>query len=327
MTANPTLQLKKKVAPFEKSSFKRSLVQILNTVPPFMLLWFLAYQSLEVSYWLTLALSVAAAGFAIRIFILFHDCCHYALFKNRRANEMIGTLTGILTFTPYRGWQHSHAIHHATSSNLNKRGIGDIRVLTVEEYTQSTFWQRLAYRLYRNPLVMFGLGPFYSFLLGNRFNRKGAKFKERVNTYLTNTGIVALVALLCWAVGWQALLLVHLPIFYLSSALGIWMFYVQHQFEDTYFENENEWDFVKAAVDGSSYYKLPRLLQWVTGNIGFHHVHHLSPRVPNYYLEQAHEQTPDFRKVTTITLKSSLQALRFRLWDEKNKRFVGFREI
>lgn len=228
---------------------------------------------------------------------------------------------------PYEKWKREHSIHHATSGNLDKRGTGDIWVMTVDEYVEASVWGRLAYRLYRNPLVMFGLGPIYLFLVTNRLNRKGPKRKERLNTYLTNVSIVAIYGLLCWAIGWEAFLLVQAPILFVAGSLGIWLFYVQHQFEDSYFENESEWDYVTAAVDGSSYYKLPKILQWVTGNIGFHHVHHLAPRVPNYNLEKAHESTPPLHKATTITLGTSLQSLRFRLFDQKNRRFVSFKEI
>ena len=186
---------------------------------------------------------------------------------------------------------HDHAIHHATSGNLDKRGTGDIWTLTVDEYVAAPFRLRLAYRLYRNPFVMFGLGPIYVFLLKNRFNRKGARQKERMNTYLTNIIIVAVVAILCWAIGWQSFLLVHGTIFLIAGSVGIWLFYVQHTFEDSYFEEDKDWEYVKAAVEGSSFYKLPKILQFLTGNIGFHHVHHLSPRVPNYKLEEAHNNT------------------------------------
>lgn len=319
--------LKKGVAPYEKSDVKRSIGQIVNTIPPFLLLWYLAYQSLSVSYWLTLGIGVIAAGFLIRIFILFHDCCHHSLFRSRLANEIIGTVTGILTMFPYQAWQKSHSVHHATSSNLNKRGIGDIWILTVDEYIAASSWKRVGYRLYRNPIVMFGLGPFFGFIIQNRFNRKQAKLKERLNTYFTNIALVVIIGLLCIGIGWQQFLMVHLPIFYISGAAGAWLFYVQHQFEDTYFEKQENWDYVKAAVDGSSYYKLPKVLQWLTGNIGFHHVHHLSPRVPNYYLEKAHDKVPDLQSVSTITLRSSLQAIRFRLWDESRKTFVGFKDV
>lgn len=319
--------LKKDIAPYTKSDLKTSVLQIINTIVPFLLLWYLAFESLTISYWLTLAVAFLASGFVIRIFILFHDCCHQNFFGNQRANEIIGMVTGILTLFPYEQWRRSHAVHHATSSNLNKRGTGDIWILTVEEYVAASLWKRAAYRLYRNPFVMFVLGPFYMILIKNRFNEKDARKKERLNTYVTNIAIALLYGLLCYTIGWQAFLMIQLPIFYISGAAGIWLFYVQHQFEDSYFEKEEGWDFVKAAVDGSSYYKLPKVLQWLTGNIGFHHVHHLSPRVPNYYLEKAHDNTPPLHAVTTITIASSLKAIRFRLWDEHNKTFVGFQDI
>jgi len=326
MSKQNQINLRKQIAPFEKSNVKTSVKQLVNTIPPFILLWVAAYYSLEISYWVSLALSIIASGFVVRIFIIFHDCCHQSFFKSRKANDILGTITGIITLFPYEKWKRDHSIHHATSSNLNKRGTGDIWIMTVEEYINASFWVRLQYRLYRNPLVMFGLGPVYLFLVSNRFNRKGARKKERINTYVTNVSVIVLYTLLCLAIGWQAFLMIQLPIMFVSGLLGIWLFYVQHQFEDSYFEEEENWDYVKAAIDGSSYYKLPKLLQWVTGNIGFHHVHHLSPKVPNYHLEKAHDSTPPLQQATTITIRSSLKALRFRLWDESRKTFVGFQE-
>lgn len=326
MKQNVISKLKQDVAPFEQNSLKKSVWQLLNTIGPLVLLWYLAYLSLSVTYWLTLPLVVLAAGFLVRTFIIFHDCCHQSFFKSRRANAIMGTITGILTFVPYEQWKHSHSIHHATSSNLDKRGIGDIWLMTVEEYITATPWRRFIYRMYRNPLVMFGLGPIAIFGIDYRMNRKGARSKERVNTYITNLSIVIVYALLCWAVGWKAFLLIQGPIFYLSGVLGIWLFYVQHQFEDSYFEKEEQWSYVQAAVEGSSYYKLPVVLQWLSGNIGFHHVHHLSPRVPNYHLEKAHNETPLLQKATTITIRESLKGLKYRLWDEDNKRFMSFKE-
>lgn len=327
MSKQKIAELRKTVSPFEGPNAKVSIRQMFNTFPPFFLLWFAAYQSLSISYWLTLALAIVASGFVIRIFIIFHDCCHQSFFKGKKANQIVGTISGIITMFPFEKWKRAHSIHHATSSNLDKRGTGDVWVMTVDEYVAASFWGKLAYRLYRNPLVMFGLGPIYLFLVSNRLNRKGPKRKERLNTYLTNFSILAIYALLCWAIGWQAFLLVQAPILFVAGSLGIWLFYVQHQFEESYFENDPEWDYVTAAVDGSSYYKLPRVLQWVTGNIGFHHVHHLAPRVPNYNLEKAHDSTPPLQKATTITLRTSLQSLRFRLFDQKNKRFISFKEI
>ncbi|QWU45667.1 MULTISPECIES: fatty acid desaturase [Bacillus] len=327
MTLQNTKNLKKQVAPFEKSTAKKSVWQIINTVVPFIILWYLAYKSLSVSYWLALVPAVLAAGFMTRIFIIFHDCTHHSFFKSRRVNRIVGTCMGVLTLFPFDQWGHEHSVHHATSGNLDKRGTGDIWTLTVNEYLAAPFRIRLAYRLYRNPLVMFGLGPIYVFLLKNRFNRKGARKKERMNTYLTNVLIVALVGLFCWAIGWQSFLLVHGSIFLIAGSIGIWLFYVQHTFEDSYFEEDKEWEYVKAAVEGSSFYKLPKILQFLTGNIGYHHVHHLSPRVPNYKLEEAHNNTLPLKNVPTITLATSLRSLRFRLWDEQSNNFVSFKDV
>lgn len=327
MQKNAQSHLRKHIAPYEKADLRKSVRQIINTIIPYFIFWYLAYLSLSVHYSLTLVSALIASGFLVRIFIIFHDCCHQSFFKSRRANAILGTFTGILTYFCYDRWRHDHSTHHATSSNLNKRGTGDITILTVNEYIASTKWQRLAYRLYRNPFVMFVLGPLYLVLYSNRFSRKNARRKERMNTWFINAMIVLIAVLLSWAIGWQSFLLVQFPIIYIAAAAGIWLFYVQHQFEDSYFESEEEWDYVKAAIDGSSYYKLPKILQWMTGNIGFHHVHHLSPRVPNYYLEEVHEKTPALQEATTITLRSSLKALRFRLWDEANKRLISFREF
>lgn len=318
---------KDNIAPYEKPLIKSSVWQMVNTLIPFFLLWYGAYLCLSVSYWLTLALTIPAGGFLIRIFIIFHDCCHRSFFRSRTANAVIGTLTGILTCCPYNQWRHTHSVHHATSSNLSKRGTGDVWTLTVNEYVAMPWWRRLVYRMYRNPIFMFGLGPIYIFLIDYRFNRRKASSKERINTYITNIGIASIAGLLCWAIGWQAFLLIQGPIFLISGISGIWLFYVQHQFEDTYFEHEEEWDYVKAAIQGSSFYKLPKILHWITGNIGFHHVHHLSPRVPNYHLEKVHDTNAFLHKVPAITLLSSLRSLRFRLWDEQSKTFIGFRQI
>lgn len=319
--------LKESVSPYAHSTVQKSLLQIINTIIPFIILWILALASLQFSVWLAIPIAVCASGFVVRIFIIFHDCAHLAFFKNNRINRFVGIITGILTLFPYEQWKNEHAVHHATSSNLDKRGIGDIWIMTIQEYIDASFWKRLIYRVHRNPFVLFGLGPLYLYLIKNRFNRKGARRKEKLHTYLTNSAIVLLYALLIWGVGWKAFCIIQLPILMIAGSLGIWLFYVQHQFEDSYFENEEEWDFVKAAVDGSSYYKLPRFLQWITGNIGYHHVHHLIPRVPNYNLKKAHEATPELQHVTTINIRTSLQSLRFRLYDEKNKTFVSFKGI
>lgn len=326
MLKEKTKKLHKSVAPYTKANNKKSIIQLSNTILPLCLFWFLSLKSLSISVWFTLAFAVIAAGFVVRTFIIFHDCTHGSFFNNKKKNDTIGTITGVLTLFPYEKWKREHAIHHASSSNLDKRGVGDIWVMTIEEYVEASKWKRLAYRLYRNPLVMFGLGPLYLLLVSNRMNRKDARKKERTNTYLTNVFIILLYGVMIYIIGWKAFLLVQGVMMYVAAALGIWLFYIQHTFEDSYFEEESEWNYVKAAVDGSSYYQLPRLLQWLTGNIGFHHVHHLAPRVPNYNLEEAHLSTPPLQKATTITIKTSLDSLKYRLYDPENKTFVTFKE-
>lgn len=263
----------------------------------------------------------------IRSFIIFHDCTHGSFFKNKKLNNFFGNVTGVITHFAYEKWKKEHAIHHATSGNLDKRGVGDIWVMTVKEYEEASKWERFQYRLYRNPVILFGFGPLYLFLIANRVNRKAAKRQERINTHVLTLIIVSIYLLIGFILGWHVLLMVQLPIIYIAGMAGIWLFYVQHQFEDSYFENESEWDFVKAAVDGSSYYKLPAWLEWMTGSIGYHHVHHLAPRVPNYHLEEAHENTPPLHQATTITLKTSLESIKFRLYDEENNTFITFKKM
>ncbi|MCV9900416.1 fatty acid desaturase [Exiguobacterium sp. N5] len=327
MSKEKIAQLRKHVSPFEKSDIRISVRQMINTILPFLVSWFLAYQLLSVSIFLTLPFTLIAAGFVVRMFIIFHDCTHGSFFKNKKANAIVGTITGVLTLFPYEKWKREHAIHHASSGNLDKRGVGDIWVMTIEEYIEASKWTRLKYRLYRHPLVMFGLGPLWLILVTSRFNRKDARKKERQNTYLINISLVVLYSVLIYLIGWQAFLIVQGTTMFIAGVLGIWLFYVQHTFEDSYFEDEQEWDYVKAAIEGSSYYELPKVLQWVTGNIGFHHVHHLSPRVPNYHLEKAHTSTPPLQRATTIGLFSSLKSLRYKLYDANNKTFVTFREV
>ena len=321
-----TKLLRKEVAPFAKSDKQKSIMQLVNTLIPLLALWISGYAIAESYPLVGLVCAIGAAGFVIRTFIIFHDCTHGSFFQNKKANNFFGFITGVLTSFPYEKWKREHTIHHATSSNLDKRGIGDIEMLTVEEYLAKSKWGRLGYRLYRNPLVMFGLGPIYMVLVLNRFNRSDAKKKERNNTYLTNVVLVAICAVLIAAFGWQTFLLVHGVTLFVAGALGIWLFYIQHTYEDSYFENDEEWDYVKAAVEGSSYYQLPKLLQWITGNIGFHHVHHLSPRVPNYNLETVHETVQPLQQATTITLKTSLESIRYKLYDPARQKFVSFKE-
>ncbi len=320
-------ELKKEVAPFETPNVKSAMIQLLNTLVPLFLLWFSAYLLYSISFWLSLPVSIVAAFFVVRTFIIFHDCCHQSFLPSRKMNDFLGNITGILTMMPYQQWKNEHAIHHASSSNLDKKGVGDIWMMTVEEYEAASSWNKFVYRMYRHPVVMFGIGPIVTILFHYRLNRKHARIEERIDTHRMNLLLVLCYGGLIWLVGWQAFLAIHGPIFMVSGMIGIWLFYVQHQFEDTYFEHEEEWSFVRAAVEGSSYYKLPRVLQWLTGNIGFHHVHHFSPKVPNYKLENTHHIVTPFQKATTISIRLSLQGNRFRLWDEQNRVMVHFRDL
>ncbi len=315
------------LAPYQHADTKKSIMQLINTFFPFLSLWALAYLSLSLSIWLAIPIAVIAAGFLIRLFIIFHDCTHQSFFQTHQANDIVGIITGIFTFFPYDQWKYEHAVHHATSGNLDKRGVGDMWMLTVQEYNQLSPSQQRIYRIYRNPFVMLGIGPLYLFVLKNRRNRKKASRKERINTHVTTFSRLALFVLLSVVFSWQKALLIEGIILYVAAAAGIWLFYVQHQFDQSYFEKNNKWDFFRAALEGSSFYQLPQPLQWITGNIGYHHVHHLGSKVPNYYLQQAHEHTDIFKNVPVITLSASLRFLRFRLWDEDQHRLVSFKEM
>ncbi|MFX4303247.1 fatty acid desaturase [Alicyclobacillus tolerans] len=318
---------KKRIEPFEEANWKTSTWQLINSSIPYLALWYLSAESmLDHWIWLTPLLALAASGFFMRIFIIFHDCGHYSFFKHPKTNEWVGLFTGFLTGFPYYKWRYEHALHHATSGNLNHRGIGDIWILTVNEYRQLSPKKKMIYRLYRNPLILFGLGPIYLFCKA-RMNRKGAERKERWNTYGTTIFILTSLLVLGSYWGWQVVLVVQGTIFYGSGIIGIWLFYIQHQFDGSYFEEQNKWNYFDAALQGSSFYKLPLILQWFTGNIGFHHVHHLGPRIPNYQLQKAHENVDAFRQVRHIGLRQSLDSLFYRLWDEEQKKFIHFSEI
>jgi len=312
------------VSKHEKPSRRASSWQLANSLIPYFALWGLMIWTLGISYWITLALAVPAAGFLVRIFIIFHDCGHGSFFRSRRANSFWGIVTGVLTFTPYQQWTHDHAVHHATSGNLDRRGTGDIWTLTVREYLQSSRWKRLAYRLARNPIVLFLAAPLYLFLIKHRIPSRGAGWRERRSVIGMNLTLLAIVAAMSLLLGIKTFVSIQLPVSMLAAAAGVWLFYVQHQFEGVYWERGKRWDFVGAALSGSSFYKLPRVLQWFSGNIGFHHIHHLSPGIPNYNLEKCHREEPVFQAVQAITLWSSMKSLSFRLWDERRSRLVGF---
>jgi len=290
------------VAKYQNPSLQRSLWQVANTLIPYLILLTLMYVSLSFSYWLTLALALPTGGLLTRAFIIFHDCGHGSFFKSQRWNNFLGAICGLLVFTPYYQWRFEHAIHHATSGDLDRRGTGDIVTLTVAEYVQLSRWGSFKYRLYRSPIVMLGIGPWFSFLISQRFINPISKRRERFSVYFSNFFIAALLVVAALTIGVKAFLLIQLPIAFVGGLGGIWLFYIQHQFEGTYWQRHAEWDYATAAIRGSSYFKLPKVLQWFTGNIGFHHIHHLSSRIPNYALQQCMEENPEFQDVTTITL-------------------------
>ncbi len=323
-TASDISSWQKVVAKYQRPDHRRSLWQTANSLIPFFALWYLMYLSLGISYWITLGLSFPASGFLIRIFIISHDCGHGAFFKSRKANSILGSITSILTFIPYHRWKHEHAVHHATAGDLDGRGVGDIWTLTVKEYLELSFWRRIGYRIYRNPFVMFGVGAMFTFLIHYRFPTRNCGKRERTSNHRTNLALFTIVSILGITIGPEALLLVQLPILMISSAAGAWLFYVQHQFEGVYWDRNENWDYITEAMEGSSFYRLPKILQWFTGNIGFHHIHHLSPRIPNYFLEKCHKENLIFQKVKHITPLSSLRSLTFRLWDENRRKLVGF---
>ncbi|MEW6157924.1 MAG: fatty acid desaturase [Verrucomicrobiota bacterium] len=312
---------------FQKPSRARAAWQMLNTLGPYALLWYLMYVSVAVSWWLVVPLAILAAGFTVRIFIIFHDCGHGSYFASRRANDVVGFLSGLLTFTPYYHWRWEHNIHHASSGHLDKRGTGDIWTLTVQEYLEASRGKRFAYRLARNPFILFLIAPLYLFLIRQRFASPKANQRERRSVLWMNLAIGAMVVALSFIFGFKNYLIMQGIVLGLAGAGGVWLFYVQHQFEGVYWERGEDWDYTKAALEGSSFYKLPKILQWFSGNIGFHHIHHLSARIPNYHLERCHKAHPMFQRVKPITLFGSLKSFSFRLWDEQARMLVGYSHL
>ena len=313
---------------YREQSRIRTIAELAMTAGLLAVFWAVMLASLKVGYWLTLLLAVPTAGFLVRIFILQHDCGHGSSFHRRATNDWVGRILGVFTLTPYDVWRRDHAIHHASSGNLGRRGIGDVKTLTVSEYLQRSRFGKLAYRLYRHPAIMFGFGPAYLFIFENRLPltqmRNG--WTPWLSTMATNAGIAALVVAMMWLVGVGPFLMVHLPVVLLAASIGVWLFYIQHQFEETYWDREPDWSVQEAALHGSSYYDLPKILHWFTGNIGVHHVHHLCSRIPFYRLHKVIDDYPELAGTGRLTLLESLRCLRLTLWDEDRRRLISFRE-
>ncbi len=298
---------RKVVNDYQNPDIRKSIWQLVNTLVPYIGLWVLMVYLMDISYWLVFALAILAGGLAVRLFIILHDCGHWSFFKSAKANHWVGSILGVLVFTPYFQWRQSHAVHHATAANLDKRGVGDVWTLTVEEFLEASWWKKLFYRVYRNPLIMFGVGPLLTFLILHRLPNNSYKKREKNSVHLTNLALIIIMLIMSWTIGLKNYLLIQLPVIWVASTVGVWMFYVQHQFEGVYWERAQEWDFVKAGLEGSSFYKLPKIMQWFSGNIGFHHIHHLSPRIPNYLLEKCHQENVIFQ-VKPVNFFSSFKS-------------------
>jgi omega-6 fatty acid desaturase (delta-12 desaturase) len=325
--SNADRSWEKVIMKYNRPDLFKSIWQICNSLVPYVILWYLLVQSLYYSYGLTLLLSLLACGFLIRLFIIFHDCGHGSFFSSKKANQVIGTIMGLLAFTPYTMWHSQHAAHHATSGNLDKRGMGDVWTMTVEEYQNSSTGIRFLYRAFRNPFLMFTVGPVFVIIIQNRITNSKMTKQEKQNIYFTNILILIIGTLMSLLIGLKAYLLIQLPIIVISHSMGLWLFYVQHQYEDVFWERSSKWDYRAAAIKGSSFLRLPVVFQWFTGNIGFHHVHHLSSRIPNYNLARCHYENDIFKEVKIIDLFASIKTLRLSLWDEANRRMTSFRRI
>lgn len=315
------------VARYQRPSTGRALGQVFNTIIPYVAVWVAMWFTVQISWWLTIPLAVIAGGLLVRTFIIFHDCGHGSFFKSQKANHVLGVIAGVLTFTPYFHWRWEHNIHHSSSGDLDRRGTGDIWTLTVQEYLEASRWKRFSYRLARNPFILFIIAPLFLFVVLERLPSRKAPVRERYSVYLTNLALGTMAAGLIYFFGLKAYLIIQLTVLMVAGSAGVWMFYVQHQFEGVYWERNKEWDYVKAALQGSSFYKLPKVLQWFSGNIGFHHIHHLSPRIPNYHLEKCHQAEPLFQTVKPITFFASFKSFTFRLWDEQRHRLVGYSHL
>ena len=311
------------LAPYERPDARRGAMQIATSLLPYLALTAIAYLTMG-TVWLTVLLAIPTAGFLVRTFVVFHDCAHGSLLPSRRANGRVGTLLGLFVLTPFARWKHEHAVHHATSGDLDRRGVGDVQTLTVSEYNALPPRGRVAYRLFRNPLVMFGIGPIFAMIIGPRIVGKDLRPRMRNSVLATDAALAVVFALVFWLLGWQFVLEVWMPGALLAGSAGIWLFYVQHQFEDAYWQSGEEWDYAEAALQGSTYLKLPKVLQFFSGSIGLHHVHHLNHKIPNYHLQRAHDSHPVFSQVPTIGIVDGIRAVRFKLIDERSGKLVTF---
>ena len=325
-----TSKWKRIVAEHQKPSAVRASWQVFNSIGPYFALWGLwIYMSLglSLSSWWAIPPALLSGMFLVRVFIIFHDCGHGSFYKSKKVNNYLGFISGFLTCTPYFHWRWEHSVHHATSGDLDRRGMGDIWTLTVKEYLESSRWRKISYRLVRNPIVLFLIAPIFLFLVLERFPSKNSKPREKRSVWFMNFALLSVAAGLVSIIGFLPWFVFQLSAMLMASSCGVWMFYVQHQYEDAYWVEGEEWDYTTAAIQGSSFYKLPRVLQWFSGNIGFHHIHHLSPKIPNYNLERCHWSDPMFQEVKAMTLWSSLKSINSRLWDEDSKKMIGFGQL
>jgi acyl-lipid omega-6 desaturase (Delta-12 desaturase) len=315
------------VARFQTPCWWRAGWQLGSTLLAYAATWFVMWLALGVSWWLVLPLLPLASGLLVRIFIICHDCGHGSFFPSRQANDIVGAITGLLTFTPYRHWRAEHAVHHGATGDLDRRGVGDVWTMTVREYLAASRGRRFAYRFNRSPFVLFVAAPFVLFALLQRWPSRGMKGREVWSVWGTNLALVGMFAVGGAIFGWGTFAILQSLVISIAGAIGIWLFYMQHQFEHAYWQRGERWDYVTAALQGSSFLRLPKVLQWFSGNIGFHHIHHLSPRIPNYHLERCHASDPLFQSVQPMTLRSSWKSMHLRLWDERSQRLVGFRHL
>jgi omega-6 fatty acid desaturase (delta-12 desaturase) len=309
---------------YQVPDINQAVGQILTSVVPYIGLMILMVFTIRISYW-TLLLAIPAAGFAVRTFIIFHDCGHQSFFgaKNKRANDLLGVITGLLTFTPYHFWRRAHAKHHATVAKLDQRGKGDVWMLTVDEWNAASKWKKFTYRVYRNPLVLFTAGAWINMIIAQRIPFPGMDPQDKRSILLTDLALLLIAITFSLVFGWKAYLLIQIPVMMLASSIGVWLFYVQHQFPGAYWARKGDWDYLTACLQGSSFYKLPEVLRFFTGNIGYHHLHHLSHLIPNYHLPRLSREQPEFA-VQPITLKDTGKLLAIRLYDEARQRYVGY---